>query len=170
MFLNNSGDACKVENGDDKNNSGNTNKETMNWNPSMLCILDAIIKPIPMATKDVKSMKIGTKASNKDRLKLTPRSNEINKTINPWIMAIVAPPRVVPIIMDNLLTGATRTSCKNPNCLSHKIDRPMKTEGNIIDMAIIPGAKISINLMPDGNPGIIAEPKPKPSTERKKNG
>ena len=136
----------------------------------MLCILDAISKPIPIATKDVKSMKTGARNKNKDKLKLTPKSNEIKKTINPWIKAIVAPPRVVPITMDNLLTGATKTSCRKPNCLSHKMDKPMKTEGNKIDIVIIPGAKISTNFMPDGNPGIIAEPRPRPNTERNKNG
>jgi len=83
---------------------------------------------------------------------------------------MVAPPRVVPMTMDNLLTGATRTSCRNPNCLSQRMDSPMKTEGNIIDITIIPGARTSIYVMPEGNPENIAPPKPKPSTERKKNG
>ena len=136
----------------------------------MLCILEAIIKPIPIATKDVKSMKIGARIKSKEKLKETPKSADINKTIKPWIKAMVAPPSVVPTTIDNLLTGATKTSCKNPNCLSHKIDRPMKIEGNKIDIVIIPGANISINVIFDGNPGIIAEPKPRPSTERKKNG
>lgn len=136
----------------------------------MLCILDAIIKPIPIATNDVKIMKIGTKIKSKEKLKETPKSADINKTIKPWIKAIVDPPSVVPITIDSLLTGATKTSCKNPNCLSHRIDNPIKTEGNKIDIVIIPGAKISINFIFEGNPGIIAEPRPRPNTERKKNG
>ncbi len=136
----------------------------------MLCILDAMIKPIPMATKDVKSMKTGARTKNKEKLKLTPKSNEINKTMKPCIRAIVAPPRVVPMTIDNLLTGATRTSCKKPNCLSHSIDKPMKTEGNKIDIAIIPGARTSMNLTPEGNPGSVAAPKPKPNTARNING
>jgi hypothetical protein len=72
--------------------------------------------------------------------------------------------------IDNLLTGATRTSCRNPNCLSHKIDRPMKTEGNKIDITIIPGARTSIYVMPEGNPENTADPKPNPNTDKKKNG
>lgn len=142
----------------------------MNWKPSILCILEAMIKPIPMATKDVKSMKTGARTKNIDKLKLTPKSNEINRTIKPCIMAIVAPPRVVPITIDSLLTGATRTSCKKPNCLSHSIDKPMKTDGKSIDIAIIPGASTSMNLTFEGSPGSVAAPRPNPNTARNMNG
>jgi len=83
IVLNTVGNDPNGENGDAKNKSGNTNRDTMNWNPSMLCIFDAMINPIPMATKDVRIMKTGTRINNKDRLKLTPRSSEMNKTIIP---------------------------------------------------------------------------------------
>jgi hypothetical protein len=46
----------------------------------------------------------------------------------------------------------------------------MKTEGNIIDITIIPGAKTSIYVMPEGNPEKVADPKPNPSTDNNKNG
>ena len=101
---------------------------------------------------------------------VTPKIIAINKTIKPCIIAIVAPPNVLPITIDSLLTGATKTSCKNPNFLSHKIDNPTKREGIKIVIEIIPGAKTSIYSMFEGIPGNIAEPKPNPNTARKING
>ena len=136
----------------------------------MLSILDAIIKPIPMATKAIKTIKTKAKIKLKDNWKETPKIIAINKTIKPCIIAVVAPPNVLPTTMDNLLTGATKTSCKNPNCLSHKTDKPTKTEGNKIDIVIIPGAKISMYSIFEGNPGNLAELKPNPNIVRKKKG
>lgn len=83
MPLKNDGNESNVENGDDKNKSGNISKDTINWNPSMLCILDAMIKPIPIATNDVKIMKTGAKTKSKEKLKETPKSDDISRTIKP---------------------------------------------------------------------------------------
>lgn len=170
MVLNQSGSASKVENGDDKNKSGSMSNDTINWNPSILSILDAIIKPIPIAMNEIKTMKTKARIKLKENWIETPKNTAINKTINPCINAVVAPPNVLPITIDNLLTGATKTSCKNPNCLSHKTDNPTKTEGNKIDHEIIPGVKMSIYSIPEGIPGNLAELKPNPNIARKKNG
>ena len=53
----------------------------------------------------------------------------------------MAPPRVLPIIIDTRLIGATKTSCKNPNCLSHNTQIPVNIDENNIAIAIIPGAR-----------------------------
>ena len=72
---------------------------------------------------------------------LTPKAIEIMRIINPCRRAVVAPPSVLPRIIDVLLIGATRTSCKNPNCLSHKTETPVNIDENIIAIVIIPGAR-----------------------------
>ena len=44
-------------------------------------------------------------------------------------------------MIEKRLIGATKTSCKNPNCLSHKTEIPVNIEENNIAIAIIPGAR-----------------------------
>jgi len=43
--------------------------------------------------------------------------------------------------METRLIGATKTSCKNPNCLSHNTEIPVNIEENKIAIVIIPGAR-----------------------------
>jgi len=51
---------------------------------------------------------------------------------------------LLPKIIENLLIGATRTSCKNPNCLSHRTEIPVNIDENRIAIAITPGARYCI--------------------------
>ena len=136
----------------------------------MVSSLEAIISPNPMAMNEIRLMKINTKIRLGEMVIETPKKVAIINTIKPCIKAVVAPPKVLPTTIESLLTGATRTSCKKPNCLSHKTETPTKTEGNKIDMVIIPGVIMSIYSIPAGIPGNLAEPRPRPNTERKKNG
>jgi hypothetical protein len=91
--------------------------------------------------KAIRIMK--TKVNNKPKTPdiFTPRPNAISRIINPWINATVAPPSVRPIIIEKRLTGATKTSCKNPNCLSHNTEIPVNMEENKIAIAMMPGAR-----------------------------
>jgi hypothetical protein len=67
--------------------------------------------------------------------------NEINKTKMPCKKATVAPPKVLPNIILNLETGATKVSFKKPNCLSQITSMPLYIAVNIMLIAIIPGAR-----------------------------
>jgi len=81
----------------------------------------------------------------KSKLKIlnigTFRDMAIARMMNPCIREIVAPPSVLPNIIDRRLIGATSTSCKNPNCLSHNTDIPVNMDENSIAIATIPGAR-----------------------------
>jgi len=124
---------------DDKNNNGITKRFINNWKPWKSSILEAIAKPRPTAVKAIKTMnKI---ARNKFPDIEAPSRIEIMRIIHPCSIAIVAPPRVLPIIIESLLTGATRTSWRKPNFLSHKTETPANIEESIIAMATIPGVK-----------------------------
>ena len=57
----------------------------------------------------------------------------------PWNVAIVAPPRHLPITIDARLTGATRISRRKPNSRSHTIEAAEKMAVNSTDMASTPG-------------------------------
>jgi len=45
-----------------------------------------------------------------------PINRDITSIIVPWIIAVVAPPKVWPSMISVLEIGATRVSFKNPNC------------------------------------------------------
>jgi len=95
-----------------------------------------------------------------------PKNSAIIRIIKPCINAVVAPPSVRPIIIENLLIGATNTSCKKPNCLSQRTDIPVNIDENSIAIATIPGAKKFI-YSPSSTDPIDALLKPDPSMTRK---
>ena len=68
-------------------------------------------------------------------------NNEMRKMTIPCITATVAPPNVLPIMMDIRDTGATRVSFKNPNCLSQIISMPINIAVKRIPIAMMPGAR-----------------------------
>jgi hypothetical protein len=72
---------------------------------------------------------------------LNPTTNVKSKTIIPWTVAIVAPPKVLPNMISNRVTGATKVSFKNPNCLSQMSSIPENMAVKRIAWAITPGAK-----------------------------
>ncbi len=57
----------------------------------------------------------------------------------PWNVAIVAPPRHLPITIGARLTGATRISRRKPNSRSQTIDPAEKMAVNSTDIASTPG-------------------------------
>lgn len=72
---------------------------------------------------------------------LNPIKKDMPKTKKPWKIEMVAPPKVLPIIISILDTGAAKVSFKNPNCLSQIISIPEKTAENKTLIAIIPGVR-----------------------------
>ena len=86
------------------------------------------------------------------------------------MIEIVAPPRVLPTTIENLLTGATKISFRKPNCRSQIIDTPANIDANIIDKATMPGARKSRKLIPVVSPGNLIGLRPSPKNARKKNG
>ena len=57
----------------------------------------------------------------------------------PWKVAMVAPPKILPITMADRLTGATSISRRNPNSRSQTIEAAEKMAVNMTDMASTPG-------------------------------
>src|SRR6516165_5276753 len=57
----------------------------------------------------------------------------------PWMVAMVAPPRILPVTMADRLTGATSISRRNPNSRSQTIEAAEKMAVNRTDMASTPG-------------------------------
>jgi hypothetical protein len=57
----------------------------------------------------------------------------------PWKVAMVAPPRHLPMTMADRLTGATSISRRNPNSRSHTIDPAEKIAVNSTAIASTPG-------------------------------
>jgi len=53
--------------------------------------------------------------------------------------AMVLPPRALPMATDQRGTGATSTSLRKPNSLSHTMDMAENTDVNSTDMPIMPG-------------------------------
>jgi hypothetical protein len=156
------------KNADDRNNNGMRIRFIIDWNPSKSCIFEAIINPNPTAVKDNNIIMRIVNSNPPMFMMGTPRASAIMRITIPWNNAIVAPPRVLPITIDSLLTGATRTSCKNPNCLSHNTDTPVNIEENIIAIAIIPGArKLIYDPLKSGNVAIL---NPNPRIKRKNKG
>jgi hypothetical protein len=70
-----------------------------------------------------------------------PRKIAMIRIMIPCKSAIVAPPRVLPMMIENLEMGATRTSWRKPNCLSQRTDTPVNIEEKTIDIVMIPGAR-----------------------------
>jgi hypothetical protein len=61
------------------------------------------------------------------------------RKMTPWKVAMVAPPRHLPITIEPRLTGARSISRKNPNSRSHTIDAAEKIAVNSTDIASTPG-------------------------------
>jgi hypothetical protein len=57
----------------------------------------------------------------------------------PWKVAMVAPPRHLPMTMADRLTGATSISRRNPNSRSQTIEAAEKMAVNMTDIASTPG-------------------------------
>jgi hypothetical protein len=58
----------------------------------------------------------------------------------PWMTATVAPPSVRPTMISIRETGATSVSLRKPNCRSHSIAIPEKTELKSTVIPTTPGA------------------------------
>ena len=72
---------------------------------------------------------------------LNPARKEIKKTITPCITAMVAAPKVLPIIISIRETGATSVSLRNPNCLSRIISIHENIERKSTLIQMIPGVR-----------------------------
>ena len=75
---------------------------------------------------------------------LNPIVIEIRNTTIPCKDATVAPPKVLPIMILYLATGATKVSLRKPNCLSRITSIPLNIAVNKMLIAMIPGARNSI--------------------------
>ncbi|BAA30008.1 105aa long hypothetical protein [Pyrococcus horikoshii OT3] len=90
----------------------------------MLLILRATATPKPAIATPTKKARMS--------VGITPETFrfatiKLNATIiNPWIIATIAPPVILPRMLSTLLAGATRISFMKPNCLSHIIVNPCK--------------------------------------------
>lgn len=109
----------------------------MSWSVEAIAVPKAVNRK---AIKNIENKTIGNIIS----LKWNPIKNDIAKTIAPWIVATVAPPKVLPIIISKRDTGATSVSFKNPNCLSQMISIPAKIAVNRMLIETIPGTRNSI--------------------------
>jgi len=132
-------------------------------------ILEAKAIPSPTAKNAVSDI-MNRPGINPIRLISAPNRMLIARIVSPWIIEMVAPPRVLPTTIENLLTGATKISFRNPNCLSQIIDTPANIDANTIERAAIPGARKSRKLIPILNPGSLMGLRPSPRNARKKNG
>jgi hypothetical protein len=70
-----------------------------------------------------------------------PMSIETRKTIVPWNIEIVAPPRVLPSMIFVRETGATSVSFRKPNWRSQITSMPVNIAEKRTAMPIIPGAR-----------------------------
>jgi hypothetical protein len=133
------GSTVSGKNAPDKINKGQIIKFDIRLYPSTVFRKDASNIPKLAKPRDIKNIK-GTK-SKKETLILKPNIIERNKSKIPCRVAIVAPPKHLPITTDILDIGATRISFRNPKSLSRIIDTPqiidVKNRGRIA----IPGAK-----------------------------
>lgn len=128
------------KNAEERNNSGMNIRFIMSGNPWKSCILEARMRPKPTAVNAMRSMNTMVNATPKILEIGIPRPNAIARMMKPCMRAVVAPPSVRPMIMERRLIGATRTSWRNPNCLSQRIDMPVYIDENKSAMAMIPGA------------------------------
>ncbi len=88
----------------------------------------------------------------------------------PWKVAIVAPPRHLPITIAARLTGATSISRRKPNSRSQTIDAAENTAVNRTDMASTPGKMNVLKFTPGGMLPPASEDRPVPSTSRNSSG
>ncbi len=112
----------------------------MSWNPCMSWMIEPSAMPSAaktMATRAMRPRASGTAATWSGR---NPAPRHTANTSRPWMTATVAPPSVRPIMISRRGTGATSVSFRKPNCRSHSIAMPEKTDVNRMVMAITPGA------------------------------
>jgi hypothetical protein len=105
---------------------------------------EAIVSPRPVKKIAIRNMKINPRKRLPILWILNPSKYVMLSTIKPWIIAMIAPPRVFPIIIYVLEIGATRVSLGKPNRRSQITSRPEKTAVKRIAMAIIPGVRKSV--------------------------
>ena len=94
----------------------------------------------------MRNMKIRAVMSPSAEAGRKPTISAIMKTMIPWAVATVAPPRVLPNIICERFTGATKVSLRKPNCLSQITSMPANIDVNRIDIAITPGTRKSMKL------------------------
>ena len=88
----------------------------------------------------------------------------------PWKVAIVAPPRHLPITIADRLTGATSISRRKPNSRSQTIEAAENTAVNRTDMASTPGKMNVLKSTPAGKLRPASEDSPVPRTSRNSSG
>ena len=103
----------------------------------------AIIKPSPVKVAQVRI--INTIDRKKPEMPdiFTPIAMAIATIMRACTKAMVIPPRLLPNIIENRLTGATNTSLRKPNSLSQMTDTPDIVAENNRVIPTIPGAKKS---------------------------
>jgi len=97
--------------------------------------LEAKAIPSPTATNAVSNI-MSRPGIIPIRLISAPNRMLIARIVSPWINEIVAPPSILPTTIENLLTGATKISFRNPNCLSQIMDTPANIDANIIERSL----------------------------------
>jgi len=90
---------------------------------------------------------------------VTPIATAAPNMIIAWIVVRVMPPRLLPNIMENRLTGATRTSLRKPNSLSQRIEAPVIVAENSKVMPTIPGARKLRKPMSSTSTDLIGKPR-----------
>ncbi len=105
---------------------GKTTKFMMSWKPVISSIRDAIAMPNAVNEMPIRIMNPRAMRNPAGFETSRPMNTERTRIINPWMTAVVAPPRVWPNMISRRETGATRVSFKKPNCLSHMIWIPEK--------------------------------------------
>jgi hypothetical protein len=154
----------------ERKNMGIRRKLVITWKACMDFITDASIIPmveIVIATKNM----IPRTLKNIKKVMGILRSGLKSNIIEPWIIAMVEPPSSFPTTIEVLDIGATRTSLKNPNSLSHTIDMALKKDVNSTVMPIIPGNIKLRNSLPPPPPKVLKELAiPVPSTNKKRMG
>ena len=141
MNVKTAGSPVSGNNEPDKKNNGITKKFIISWKPCISFNCEAI--PVPSAVNNSEINSI-IKMAGKINSQFTGRKPKIMAntiTTKPWKVAMVAPPKVLPIIILKRDTGATIVSFKNPNCLSQISAMPEKIAVKIMLMPIMPGTK-----------------------------
>ena len=103
--------------------------------------IEAKIKPKPMKPAEINAITKRAKKKDKKPGILKPIPKAIKKIKIAWIKEVVIPPKILPMAIETLETGATMISFRNPNSLSHKTERPDIIDVEIKVIPIIPGTK-----------------------------
>ena len=115
----------------ERKNSGILTRLTMSPKPCMSSMVEAMAVPKAVNTSAIENMNRSPQrtAAMSGR---KPIATVMRSTITPWMVAVVAPPKVRPNMMAMRETGATMVSLRKPNWRSQMSSMPEKTAENMM--------------------------------------